>query len=459
MSIPSTSSQKKTTRVHYISSKEYVDICNLHPKVYGRSTLVDSLLKAYGLLDKMTVTPPKMCSKGDLLTFHTKEYIQCLQSIESYFKENGCNDIKQYKSGDIDHTDLLEDEEIDIVSHGFGYDCEVFPNLFSYTMFVAGATMTAADALLNKECDIAVNLNGGWHHAHVDEAAGFCYVNDIVIGILHLLKQFKKVLYIDFDIHHGDGVEEAFKFSKKVFTLSIHRFHKGFFPGTGDHDEVGSGAGEYYTCNVPLKTSIQDQSYKRIFKDIFSNVNSIFKPDAIVCQCGADMLNGDPLGDFNLTEECLSDCLQIVRTVNVPMLILGGGGYNPQNTARCWVKMIASLLNETIDENIPEHDFLETYGPDFSLCISPGNRKDENTASFLSELIEEITSNLKQCSLAVSGDGIDADEKELSLKRTIDKCDNVIDDADGGTESGHDVLNKDPSISSLDVKKMRENEY
>ena len=460
MSDPSTSCQKKR-KVHYISSKEYVEICNLHPKVYGRSVLVNSLLEAYDLFDKMVITPPKMCTQGDLLTFHTKDYITCLQSIESYFKENSPGDMKEYKSGNIDHTDLLEDEENDITSHGFGYDCEVFPNLYSYTKFVAGATMTAADALLNKECDIAVNLNGGWHHAHVDEAAGFCYINDIVIGILHLLKQFKRILYIDFDIHHGDGVEEAFKYSKKVFTLSLHRYHKGFFPGTGDHDDIGLGAGEYYTCNIPLKSSIKDHSYVSIFKDIFQEVNSIFKPDVIVCQCGADMLNGDPLGDFNLTETCLSDCLQIVTAVNVPMLILGGGGYNLQNTAKCWVKMVASLLNETIDENIPEHDFLETYGPDFSLCISPGNRKDENTESYLTELMEEVTDNLQQCLLDIDDTRADDSNKvkeKFSLKRTMNNdCDD--DEADGLDGNNCDeVLKNESSNGTLEVKKMRENE-
>ena len=413
---------KSNVCVHYISSKEYLDVCDLHPKICGRSTIVNSLLDAYGLLDKMTVIPPKICSQEDLSTFHSQDYIECLQCIEEYFKENCSGDLTGYKSGDIDHTDLLEDEERDIISHGFGYDCEVFPNLFSYTKFVAGATVTAADTLLNKECDIAINLNGGWHHAHVDEAAGFCYVNDIVIGILHLLKQFRRVMYIDFDIHHGDGVEEAFKFSKKVFTLSLHQFHKGFFPGTGDHDDVGSGAGEYYTCNIPLKSGIQNESYILIFKKVFKIAQEFFKPDVVVCQCGADMLNGDPLGGFNLTEDCLPKCLQIVRSANVPMLILGGGGYHLQNTARCWAKMVASLLGKDIDENIPEHDYLEKYGPDFSLQISAGNRKDENTDSYLCNLIEEVSGNLKQCSLALN----QVEQENLSpvLKRSKN-CDSV----------------------------------
>lgn len=255
-------------------------------------------------------------------------------------------------------------------------------------------------------------------------------------------------------------MEEAFKFSKKVFTLSLHRYHKGFFPGTGDHDDIGLGAGEYYTCNIPLKSSIKDQSYTIFFKEIFQEINSIFKPDIIVCQCGADMLNGDPLGDFNLTEACLSDCLQIITAVNVPMLVLGGGGYNLQNTAKCWVKMIASLLNETIDENIPEHDFLETYGPDFSLCISPGNRKDENTESYLTELMEEVTDNLQQCSLDINDAGTDDSnkvKKKSSLKRTInDNFDkDEINKLDG---SPCDEVLKDES-SIIELKKMRENKH
>jgi histone deacetylase 1/2 len=103
------------------------------------------------------------------------------------------------------------------------------------------------------------------HHAKKLEASGFCYVNDIVLGILELLKYHNRVLYIDIDVHHGDGVEEAFYLSNRVFTLSFHRFGD-FFPGTGSIVDVGEEEGKYYTMNLPLKKGIDDESYLRLYK-------------------------------------------------------------------------------------------------------------------------------------------------------------------------------------------------
>lgn len=93
---------------------------------------------------------------------------------------------------------------------------------------------------------------------------GFCYVNDIVIGILELLKYHPRVLYIDIDVHHGDGVQEAFYLTDRVMTVSFHKYGNWFFPGTGDMYEIGAEAGRYYSVNVPLKEGIDDQSYFQV---------------------------------------------------------------------------------------------------------------------------------------------------------------------------------------------------
>ena len=104
--------------------------------------------------------------------------------------------------------------------------------------------MHAAQNLLSKQSDIAINWSGGLHHAKKNVASGFCYVNDIVLAIQLLLSQHQRVLYIDIDVHHGDGVEAAFESSDRVFTLSYHKFGTDrngypFFPGTGNIDDIG----------------------------------------------------------------------------------------------------------------------------------------------------------------------------------------------------------------------------
>jgi histone deacetylase 1/2 len=181
-----------------------------------------------------------------------------------------------------------------------GEDCPVFHGMFQYCQLSAGGSIGGAIKLNHKDVDIAINWAGGLHHAKKSEASGFCYVNDIVLGILELLKYNKRVLYVDIDIHHGDGVEEAFYLTNRVMTVSFHKFGE-YFPGTGDVRDVGHGEGKNYALNFPLKDGIDDQSYESIFKPIMQRVMDWYRPEAIVLQCGADSLAGDRLGCFNLS--------------------------------------------------------------------------------------------------------------------------------------------------------------
>mmetsp|Transcript_4378 Transcript_4378/g.3636 ORF Transcript_4378/g.3636 Transcript_4378/m.3636 type:complete len:143 (-) Transcript_4378:514-942(-) len=141
--------------------------------------------------------------------------------------------------------------------------------------------MLGAQMLNENKVDIAINWSGGLHHAKKCEASGFCYINDCVLSILELLKVYDKVLYIDIDCHHGDGVEEAFYTSNRVLTLSLHKFGD-FFPGTGHIDDRGLDDGENHSINVPLKDGIDDFNYETLFKPVLKAVIDNFKPGAIV---------------------------------------------------------------------------------------------------------------------------------------------------------------------------------
>lgn len=123
----------------------------------------------------------------------------------------------------------------------------------------------AGSLLYHKNFDTAINFSGGLHHAKQSEASGFCYINDVVLSILELLKYYQRVLYIDIDIHHGDGVEEAFYCTDRVMTCSFHKF-RDYFPGTGHIDDVGTEKGQYYSVNFPLNQGVDDESYTFIFK-------------------------------------------------------------------------------------------------------------------------------------------------------------------------------------------------
>ena len=186
-------------------------------------------------------------------------------------------------------------------------DCPIFDGLYEFMSSCAGGSIDAGMKINHGQADMCVNWSGGLHHAKKSEASGFCYVNDIVLGILELLRYHPRVLYIDIDIHHGDGVEEAFYTTDRVMTASFHKFGD-FFPGTGDLKDVGSSEGKYYSVNFPLKEGIGDEDFLQIFRPVISKIMETYDPSAIVLQCGADSLTGDRLGCFNLTVKASAAC-------------------------------------------------------------------------------------------------------------------------------------------------------
>jgi histone deacetylase 1/2 len=153
----------------------------------------------------------------------------------------------------------------------------------------------------------------------------------------------QRVLYVDIDVHHGDGVEEAFFTTNRVMTVSFHKYGD-FFPGTGHINDIGAGQGKYYALNVPLSDGIDDDSFRGLFKSIISKVMGVYQPEVVVLQCGADSLAGDRLGCFNLSVRGHADCLRYLRSFNVPLMVLGGGGYTIRNVARCWCYEVSFYL-------------------------------------------------------------------------------------------------------------------
>jgi histone deacetylase 1/2 len=129
------------------------------------------------------------------------------------------------------------------------------------------SSLAAAKRITSGAADISINWAGGLHHAKKREASGFCYINDIVLGILELLRTYPRVLYIDIDCHHGDGVEEAFYTTDRVMTCSFHKFGE-YFPGTGTQEDRGRGKGMGYAINVPLKDGLNDDSFRSIYEPV-----------------------------------------------------------------------------------------------------------------------------------------------------------------------------------------------
>ncbi|KAL3896704.1 MAG: hypothetical protein SGPRY_013210, partial [Prymnesium sp.] len=198
-----------------------------------------------------------------------------------------------------------------------------------------------------------------------------------------------RVLYIDIDIHHGDGVEEAFYLTNRVMTLSFHQ--------SGHVNDMGAKLGKNYSLNFPLLAGMDDASYESIFKPV---VMEHFQPGAIVMCCGADSLSGDRVGCWNLSIRGHTQCLELVKSFNVPLLVLGGGGYTIRNVSRCWAYETARLLDQHISDNVPWHEYMDYYGPDYKLHVPVSNMENDNTAASLEKTkarIFEALSQIEHC--------------------------------------------------------------
>ncbi len=225
----------------------------------------------------------------------------------------------------------------DALAMGIGSpDCPIFKGLYEYAVLAAGGTLTAAKMILSGETGLAFNPSGGYHHAGPELAAGFCYINDMALACIVLAEQAKRVLYLDVDVHHGDGVANAFYDRSDVMTISFHQNPKTLFPGTGFENEIGTGEGKGYCVNVPLPVGTYDQAYMKAFEAIALPLMTAYNPDVIVFELGADALAGDPLANLNLTNNVYAKIINHLMGFGKPILATGGGGYNVENTVRAW---------------------------------------------------------------------------------------------------------------------------
>lgn len=335
-------------------------------------------------LNSQEVYQPRLATPEEFRQFHAADYVEFLQRVTP----DNCQEFsKQLTKFNVGRS---------------GGDCPLFDGLFEFCQLYTGGSIDGARKLMAGTSDIAINWAGGLHHAKKSEASGFCYLNDIVLAILELLKFYPRVLYIDIDVHHGDGVEEAFYVTDRVMTVSFHKFGDMFFPGTGDVWDKGSGAGEYYAVNFPLKDGIDDDNYERVFQPVIQKVMEVFRPSAVVLQCGADSLANDRLGCFNLTIKGHGKCVQFVKGFNVPTLVLGGGGYNIRSVARCWAYETALLLDTAIDDTIPFNDYWQYFEPDHKLHFTKTDIDDQNSRDYVEKLKIKVMENLRCLNAAPS---------------------------------------------------------
>ena len=401
-----------------------------------RDRLLSSLLMCCGFLRQtpsfFTVVEPKRASRSHLERFHCPAYLDLLEyvlpEVARQQQEGGggggsgnglVHDGNDPSS--LTYAPRSKDFHGVLDSYGLTEDCHLPEDpegralLWRYCQYVAGASMQGAHLLLTDRTDVAINWGGGRHHAHTDRAGGFCFVNDAVLAIQHLvgdtcsdggsdettLAEKRRVLYLDIDIHHCDGVQSAFYDTDQVLTVSFHRRAPGFFPPkSGDSSEKGrSGTdGVGFALNLPLPKQCTDEEFIALFTLSVDKLLPAYDPQYVVLCVGADGVKGDPIvgvEGWNLSPEGIAECVRLTaercgalhRTNNSSsadatkprkLLVLGAGGYHPINAARSFLLSTAAacegarpgMLWNELPKDVPQHEYFGRYGPEFHL-ISP----------------------------------------------------------------------------------------
>ena len=239
-------------------------------------------------------------------------------------------------------------------------DNPIKKNMAEGARFQVGGTVLGSQLLINNSVKKVIQLGGGFHHAHYNQAAGFCLYNDLSMAIKEMLKQNWHVVYLDIDVHHGDGVQEMFYSDGNVMTISVHESGEYLFPGKGWIHELGQGIGRSLKLNIPLEPFSEADSYLEVVDKVVKPATSWFKPDAMIVQSGADAHFSDPLADNMLTTYDYEKIFRkIIEISNLHckgrVLFTLGGGYSPVATPRIWAILFLVLHGIELPEYLPQN--------------------------------------------------------------------------------------------------------
>ncbi len=296
-----------------------------HPLAVPRVSTVTDLCRAMGWLDDEAYREAPMASPAEVARFHDPGYVAALRRAEA----------SQSVS------------EADRAAYRIGAEGNpVYPEIYRRPMTSAGGVLLAAG--LTAQGGIAFCPGGGTHHGRPARAAGFCYLNDPVLGILAWLDQgLSRVAYLDIDAHHGDGVQDAFADDPRVLTISVHE--AGRWPRTGAaHDRAGGQA-----RNFPVPAGLNDSEMRVLLQRAILPLMAAHRPQAIFLQCGADALEEDPLSRLSLSNNAHWAVVGAVRDLAPRLIVTGGGGYNPWSVSRCWAGVWATLNGAPIPPHLP----------------------------------------------------------------------------------------------------------
>ncbi|MCX6092015.1 MAG: acetoin utilization protein AcuC [Candidatus Bipolaricaulota bacterium] len=355
------------------------DFGDAHPfKVYRLGLFFD-LCGQYGLVERpdVDVVPLREATEAEALWFHSQGYLEALRLASS-----GMWVPNQF-------------------AHGLGTtDNPIFPDVYEWATLIAGGSIAGAEALLHGATR-AFNPAGGLHHAMPTRASGFCHINDGVLAIERLRQAGKRVVYVDIDAHHGDGVQHAFYRARDVLTVSIHQTGYTIFPGTGFEEEIGADDGRGLSVNIPLLPGAGDRAYDLAFDELILPAIELFGPDVLVTQLGTDALIGDLLANLRMSLHGFERAVERFRALGVPWLALGGGGYDVGNVLRAWALAWGVMLDEKLPDEIPSLFLTEAAAHGVTVSQLRGPREVPPTSDRVLEALDETIRKVRESTFPI----------------------------------------------------------
>ena len=301
-----------------------------HPLSIPRVSTVIDLCQNLGWLPDEAYIDSPVATPAQLARFHDPDYVTAVQTLE---RTQAASEVQRRR---------------------YNLGCNgnpVFPEVFRRPATACGGSILGAGLI--RDGGTVYNPAGGTHHGRPDRASGFCYFNDPVLGILTLLDAgLERVLYLDVDAHHGDGVQDALSGDGRVLVVSLHEAGRWPLHQGGPYGSV-TDLGDGWARNLPLPPETNDSEFAFLMEAAVLPLGESFAPEAVVLQGGADALAEDPQSRLGLSNRALWDAVEAVAGLAPRRLVLGGGGYNPWSVARCWSGIWARLNGFEIPERLP----------------------------------------------------------------------------------------------------------
>jgi acetoin utilization deacetylase AcuC-like enzyme len=294
---------------------------NYHPEKKERLEAIINLLHHEKLLTKLQLITPKVAKVKEVRTIHTANYIKSLRNM-----------VKQGKA----YLDA---------------DTYLTPYSYQVALLSVGGAITAMRMVMKETLKVAYVINRPpGHHASANRGMGFCLFNNGAIAAKLALTEFniKRLLYIDWDVHHGNGIQQAFYHDPRVLYISLHE--NPAFPGTGAIEETGAGLGKGYNINIPLPPRCGDKEYQKAFTNIIMPAADIYRPELIMVSAGYDIYHQDPLGHMQVTYHGLATMTSFVKKIanqhcQGKIVLFLEGGYHLQGQAEAVTTTLSVLGN------------------------------------------------------------------------------------------------------------------